>query len=304
MMRVTQNTSANLVLTNLQTILQRQDQLEQQASTGLKVSYPGDDPIAAQQILQLKASTGINDQYSRNITTGTSQLSTIDSTMSTMGDALVRAKEIALSMSSDTTTADSRTAAVKELQQIRAEVISIGNTQFNGKFVFGGFKNDSPPFNTATGAFSGTTDDLNVEIAQGAYVPINFSGAKLISGGVPAGSSGVNVIGVFDNLIGALGSASASAAIAGTQAELTNLDNAAGQVNSARAEVGSRMNRLTAASTINGDMQLSLTKVMSGLQDADYTQVISDLTKQQTAFQTAIAASAKIAQISLLDYLK
>jgi len=51
-------------------------------------------------------------------------------------------------------------------------------------------------------------------------------------------------------------------------------------------------------------MKFSTTKIMSDKQDIDIMQVVSDLSKQETAYQAAIAASAKVSQVSLLDYLR
>lgn len=298
-MRVTQNTTANLVVNNLQVIRQRQEQLEQFSSTGVKISAPGDDPVNAQQILHLKAVTAAGDQYTRNITNGTSWLTVAESAMNEMGNTITRTKELAVAMSSETNNTSSQTAAVNELKQLKKQIIQLGNTQLNGKYIFGGFKNDTPPFDAA-GNFTGTNDDINIEIDRGAFVPINYSGGKLVRGGTPPGSSGTDIIGIFDNLINALNTGNTAA----VQAELPNLDSALNQTLAARSDLGARMNRLDGASRINDEMKLSITKVLSGIQDVDYMQVVSDLSKQQTAFQSAVAASAKISQVTLLDYLR
>lgn len=294
-MRVTQNSTANLVLNSLQTIRERQDQLEQYASTGVKVSAPSDDPTVAQQILHLKSLSAASDQYSRNITNATSLLTMSDSAMSNMGNVLVRTKELALSMANDTSNSDSRTAALNELTQLKDQLITLGNTQFNGKYIFAGFKNDTPPFDAA-GNFSGSNNPITMEVSQNSKVQVNYAGDALLSGA----GGGTNVMQIFDNLKTALTAANT----AGVRAELSNLDKAMSQVLAARSVVGSSANRLTSVSSVNDDQKLTTTKVLSGLQDVDYLQVVSDLTKQQTAYQTAIAASAKISQISLLDYLK
>lgn len=294
-MRVTQNSTANLVLNSLQAIRERQDQLEQYASTGVKVSAPGDDPTVAQQILHLKSLSAASDQYSRNITNATSLLTMSDSAMSNMGNVLVRTKELALSMANDTNNSDSRTAALNELTQLKDQLITLGNTQFNGKYIFAGFKNDTPPFDAA-GNFSGSNNPITIEVSQNSKVQVNYAGDTLLSGA----GGGTNVMQIFDNLKTALTAANT----AGVRAELSNLDNAMSQVLAARSVVGSSANRLTSVGSVNEDQKLTTTKVLSGLQDVDYLQVVSDLTKQQTAYQTAIAASAKISQISLLDYLK
>ena len=295
-MRVTQNTSANLVTENLQTILQRQTQLEQYASTGIKVSNPGDDPSTAQQILGLQAQKATTAQYARNITSGTTMLSMSDSAMSSMSDALTRTQQIAVQMASGTSS-NSTEGAVQELQQLKSQMISLGNTQMNGKYIFGGFKNDAPPFD-ASGAFSGTADATNVQVDSGTSVAVSYSGSALISGSTPPG--GTDIMQMYDHLISAVQSGDS------TQVHdlLGTVTSASSQVLTGRAVVGASMNRLTDASTAGSSKTLATTTAISSLQDVDYLQVVSDLTKQQTAYQTAIAASAKVSQISLLDYLK
>jgi flagellar hook-associated protein 3 FlgL len=130
-------------------------------------------------------------------------------------------------------------------------------------------------------------------------VPINYSGGALLRGGTPPGSSGTDIIGTFDNLIAAMGANSQ----AGIQAELPNLEGSLDQLLATRTDLGARMNRLESAKNVIDEMKFSLTKVLSDKQDVDFMQVVSDLAKQQTAFEAAIAASGKISQVSLLDYI-
>lgn len=297
-MRVTQNTTANLVLNSLQTIRRRMEELEQQASTGVKISAPGDDPVTAQQILHMKSLMAAGDQYSRNISNGISWLSMTEAAMDEMGNVLTRAKELTVQMANATSDAKARESGMNEIIQLRNQLIQLGNTQLNGRYVFGGFKNDTPPFDAA-GAFNGTDDSITIEIDRGAFVPINYSGGNLLRGGTPPGSTGTDIIGTFDNLIAALSANDQ----AGVQAELPNLESALSQVLSNRTDLGARMNRLESQKNVIEEMKFSLTKVLSDKQDVDFMQVISDLTKQQTAFEAAIAASGKISQVSLLDYL-
>ncbi|ANA41234.1 flagellar hook-associated protein FlgL [Geobacter anodireducens] len=297
-MRVTQNTTANLVLNSLQTIRRRMEELEQQASTGVKISAPGDDPVTAQQILHMKSLMAAGDQYSRNISNGISWLSMTEAAMDEMGNVLTRAKELTVQMANATSDAKARESGMNEIIQLRNQLIQLGNTQLNGRYVFGGFKNDTPPFDAA-GAFNGTDDSITIEIDRGAFVPINYSGGNLLRGGTPPGSTGTDIIGTFDNLITALSANDQ----AGVQAELPNLESALSQVLSNRTDLGARMNRLESQKNVIEEMKFSLTKVLSDKQDVDFMQVISDLTKQQTAFEAAIAASGKISQVSLLDYL-
>ena len=298
-MRVTQNTTANLVANNLQVIRRRTEDLEQQASTGIKVSRPSDDPVSAQQILNLKARVAAGDQYGRNISNGIAWLTMGESAMAEMGNVITRAKELTLQMVTGTNNPQAITAGINELKQLKQQFLQLGNTQMNGKYIFGGFKNDTPAFDTA-GNFLGTSDALMVEVDRGAPVQINYSGADLLRGGNPPGSSGTDIVAAFDNLITALGANNMTTA----QNQLTEFDNGLSQVLAFRTDIGARRNRLDSANNVIDEMKFSITKIMSDKQDVDIMQVISDLSKQQTAFDAAMAASAKVSQVSLLDYLR
>ena len=299
-MRVTQNTVSNMLQQNLQLMMQTQATLEQESSTGYKVNAPGDDPVAAQQILHLNSLNAASVQYSRNITSATATLSMSDSAMSSMNTALTSLKEVALEMSTGTINGSDMAAAVSQVQQLKSQIISLGNTQVNGNYIFGGFKSSTPPFDATTGAYSGTDNNVTIQIDQNSSVAVGTSGAQLISGGTPPGSSGTDMMSIFDNLTTAL----TNGDTAGVQAQLSNIDSAITQVSTADSVVGASLNRLTAASSIATSMQLANTTALSSIQDADYISVVSDLSKQQTAYQTALAAAAKVSQTSLLDYLK
>lgn len=364
-LRVTDGTTSRLIYNNLQIIRSKSERLQQEASTGTKVSAPGDDPVTAQQILQLKTLIASGDQYKRNISTGQAWLSQSETALNEMGNAITRAKEIAIAMANGTYDATSRKNVLNEVKQLKNQLIQLGNTQIAGKYVFGGYVNDTPPFysaedqnsDTATGSttlsnvsignlqvgmevkgagipanttitaitppssltisnaatatatgtsltfggnYRGTDDDIMMEVEQGSYIPINFSGGDLLRGGTPAGSTGTDIIGLLDNLTTALNTND----VTSVQASLPTLDDALNQVLSVRSELGSRMNRLESSNTVIDDMKTTLTKVMGDRQDVDIMQVMSDLARQQTAYNAAIAASAKISQISLLDYLK
>jgi flagellar hook-associated protein 3 FlgL len=172
-MRVTEGTMAIMSLNNLQKIRQRLDELQTQVSTQRRVSNPGDDPLAAQLILGLQGQLVEGDQYTKNISTGSSVLSTMESALAGMGDTLTRAKEIGVQMANGTYNAEQRKAAMVEVKQLREQMISLGNAQIGGKYVFSGFKNDTPPFDSA-GNYSGGDDAININIDRSTQLAINY----------------------------------------------------------------------------------------------------------------------------------
>ncbi len=293
-MRVTEGTMANMSLINLQQIRERLDTLQQQVSTQRKVSNPGDDPLAAQQILDLQGLLSDGDQFTKNISTGGAFLSTEESALASMGDSLVRVKEIGVQMANSTYSADQRSSAMLEVQQLREQLISLGNTQIGGRYVFSGSKNDVAPFDL-NGSYGGNDTDISININKSNSVVINYSGGRLLRGT----GGGTDVIATLDTLISSLGSNDLS----GIKGTLSDLDKSMTQVLSARTDIGARMSRLDSVKNFIDETQLNLQKVLSGKQDVDFTKAVSELTRQQTAFEAALAATAKVSKMSLLDYL-
>jgi flagellar hook-associated protein 3 FlgL len=284
-----------MVLASLQQQQERVNSLQQQVSSSKRINEPSDDPISAQQALDLKGFMASTDQYSRNIQTGTSWLNQMDSTMSDMNNVMIRAKELATQMSNGTYTASDRQAAANEVSQLKDQMISLGNTQIAGKYIFGGFVSDQPPFD-ASGAFKGTDDPVNIQIGPDSFIAINNSGGKLLRGTSPGGT---DVIDTLNQLVTDLNSNNQN----GVTASITRLDSSLQQIQAAQGDVGARENRLQDVGNVLTGTKDYLTKALSDKQDADFTQVLSDLAKQQTAYQATLAATAQFSKLSLLDYM-
>ncbi len=308
-MRVTDNATARMVLATLQQQQERVYTLQQQVSSGMRINAPSDDPVSAQQALDMKVLIAANDQYSRNINTGNTWLAQMDSSLSDMNNVMVRAKELATQMANGIYDAGARQNAANEIQGLKDQLISLGNTQIGGKYIFGGFVSDQPPFITTDGVpspgdmagdFKGTDDPINVQIDQQSFVAINYSGGKLLRGGTPPGSSGTDIIGTLDGLITALNNNDTGS----IRSSIDKINSSMQQMQAAQGDVGARENRLEKAGDVLTGTRDYLTKALSGKQDADYLQVLSDLTKQQTAYQATLASTAMFSKISLLDYMR
>lgn len=307
-MRVTDNATTRMVLATLQKQQEKVYTLQQQLSSGMRINAPSDDPASAQQALDMKVLIAANGQYSRNIDTGNTWLSQMDSSLSDMNNVMVRVRELATQMANGIYDAGARQNAANEIQGLKDQLISLGNTQIGGKYIFGGFVSDQPPFISTDGVptpadlagdYKGTDDAINVQIDQQSFMAINYSGGKLLRGGTPPGSSGTDIIGLMDGLITAL-NANDTDSVRGS---ITSINSSIQQLQAAQGEVGARENRLEKAGEILTGTRDYLTKALSEKQDVDFLQVLSDLTKQQTAYQATLEATAMFAKISLLDYM-
>src|SRR3990167_4342069 len=68
----------------------------EEASSLIRVNTAADDPVGASHLLQLGQQASMLDQYSANITTIKATLGTTEAVMTSIGNVLQRAKELAL----------------------------------------------------------------------------------------------------------------------------------------------------------------------------------------------------------------
>ena len=70
-----------------------------------------------------------------------------------------------------------------------------------------------------------------------------------------------------------------------------------------RAAIGSRMAEIDDLDTVGENLDLKYAETLSNLQDLDYAEAITRLTRQQTELQASQQSFARISQLSLFDYL-
>jgi len=83
-----------------------------------------------------------------------------------------------------------------------------------------------------------------------------------------------------------------------------NLEGGHQQILNQRAAVGSKVVRLETTNSRLSDLQYNYTKLLSEVEDADLTQLVTALAMQENSYQSALIAASKIIQPSLLDFLR
>jgi len=166
--------------TAAQQIDQTQQQLnltQNQLSSGLRISQPSDDPANAAIVMQLQRTLDQQNTYLNNLQQSQTQLSEVDSTLGNLNDLVTQAQSIASQNVSSDVSADSRAAAALVIQSIYNQAISLGNTQYNGSYIFAGDKSNNPPFVTAGGGvqFVGSTNLLENAADQNTLLPFQVS---------------------------------------------------------------------------------------------------------------------------------
>jgi flagellin-like hook-associated protein FlgL len=85
---------------------------------------------------------------------------------------------------------------------------------------------------------------------------------------------------------------------------LRNLDSSIQHLLDSRAEIGSRGSRLLTLSSRLDDQKLMFTKRLSEVEDADITELVTQLATHENSYQAALQAASRIIQPTLMDFLK
>ena len=297
-MRVTAKITADNALFNIQRARTKLDKLNEQISSGLNINRPGDDPIGTRQLLDLDAKLKATAQYRSNIAKANVWQKVTDTALGGIASMVKQVRQLTSTIISGGNDPVIMASAVEQYKSLKKQIVDLGNTQLGDQYIFGGFETRQAPFTTADNLFHGTADALNVEINQGSTMQLNVTGDQVLLGTGSYGS--VNILTQIDNLITAV-AANDTVAI---QAAATALDDGAKQVNNAIIDVAGKTVRLDSMDKLLVNNKNALETIVSNVQNVDYAKAATELKQQQTALEAALSATAKVSNISLLDYLK
>ena len=283
--RMTSRMMSDRALLGMQTGLDRLGKVQEQLTTGRIINRPSDDPTAATSAMRLRSSVATQKQYARNANDATAWLSQIDATFSSVTSQVRRARDVALQGANDGAMGpQAREALATEVDQLREGLITTANATYLGR-----------PAYAADGTWIGVTGDGVVRtVGEGVKVRVDVEGPTVFG---PNGDT------LFDHL-----EALSTALRAGDTVTVTsvvdklNADSA--RITDVQSAVGARSVRIEQAQAAAGDAQLSLTNSLSQLENTDIAKATVDLQLQEVAYQAALAATSRVMQPSLLDFLR
>lgn len=176
-MRITNQMMTNSMLSHINQNKVNMSTLENQYSTGKKILKPSDDPIVAVRALKLRSNlTELSQYLEKNIPDAESWMDVSESALDNVNSILTQMNKYCVQGSSDTLTADDRTNILQNLIQLKEQIYQEGNSQYAGRYVFTGFKTDTPLIYTSDTTYQKditlTADSTNVthNAINGTYV--------------------------------------------------------------------------------------------------------------------------------------
>jgi flagellar hook-associated protein 3 FlgL len=292
-MRVTHNSVAANVLANLQGNINRLGETQQRLSSGKLISKPSDSPAGTVSAMELRSELAANRQYARNADDGLGWLNAADSALQDASELVTRARSLVLQgMSTGTAGPESRQALADEIRQISEAIRGVANASYMDRPVFGGTTKEATAYPDGA-SFNGDGEEVMRTIGANTKVAVNLDGRTVF--GVGGDSIFAVLAGVADNL---------ESNPAELTADIGRLDAKVVGIRNGLSTVGARTNQFERMRQAADDAALNVTKTLSDVEDIDLPQTITELQLQQTAYQAALAAGARVVQPSLLEFLR
>jgi len=186
---------------NYNSITRLLDRQMQQLSSGRRFLVPSDDPVRMLQAMRLKTNMFEYSQYLKNVSDARSWVETTETALAGAENILQRVRELTVQAYNGTQSQDSREATAIEIEVLLGELKNVGNTCFDGRYVFNGQNTTKNPYemgkdNDGYIEFVGDTGEgiIEYEISPGINIEINVPPQKIFDNG------SVNILDELRNL--------------------------------------------------------------------------------------------------------
>ncbi|MEK0444906.1 MAG: hypothetical protein RLZZ399_227 [Verrucomicrobiota bacterium] len=305
-MRIPNITMSDAVVERLNTLRNKQNQINQQLATGQRISRASEDPQSASRVMSLRSEMAITQQYGKNVDLAMSISQATGSALDSLSSTVERAGVLATLAVSATASPAQKASYAVEMNQLMLQAMQAGNTEFNGQFLFNGTNTAVQPYN-GTGADLNHPDDLDATKTPSASpggdgLSIQLSDSLAVSP-YNRGDYNVKITTLILTLRDARNAMEANDTAALTTAR-NNLKTSEADIVAAVADNASGRARLDSIKEAASQRFMDVGALIGGETDVDIAQSMVDLTKTQTAYQAALQAGAQVLRLSLLDYIR
>lgn len=298
--------SDQIFLVGVNQIQQRMATVNQQLTSGLKVTVASDAPDQIDDLLQLRADQAQNTQISTNLGMEQTHAQAADGALSSAIQLMDTATQLAAEGANTTETSTSLQTLAQQVASLQTDMVNLSQTQVAGSYIFSGDLDQSPSYQVDLSAPDGVDQLSNAAStrqvqnpAGGTFSP-SMTAQQIFASQNPDGAdAGSNVFAALNNLRVAL-LANDQAGITTAQGEIQQ---ASVQLNTAQSFYGNVENIITTATNYSSTYDTQMTAEISGIQDADATTAALELTQDTTQLQAAFEAQGKMPTSSLFDYL-
>ncbi|WP_252312064.1 flagellar hook-associated protein FlgL [Sinobaca sp. H24] len=175
-MRVTQGMLAQQSLRHVTQNYKNLSEMQNQLSTGKKISRPSQDPVVAVNGMRYRAQVAEVEQFQRNVQEAHTWMDAGDTALGEATQVLQRLKELTTQAANDTYEASERGNIAKEVKQLKEHMATMANTSINGKYIFNGTDTNNAPVDSARLGMA-ADDMFTMDAEELESLSVNIDGA-------------------------------------------------------------------------------------------------------------------------------
>ena len=298
--------SSEAFMANIDRVQRQVEEASRQVSSGKRVNVASDAPNEVDTILQLHTDEVRNTQIQENLGVAQADANAADGALSSAAQLMDRATVLAAQGANFTLDATGRQNIAGEVQSLLEQMTSISNTTVQGRYIFGGDQDSTPPYQVDLTAANGVTRltsspaTRQVESAAGGSFAVSQSAQDIFDSRNPDDTlASSNVFASLNNLrLGLLANDTTQITAASASLQL-----ASDHLNTAQAFYGTVENRITDATNYSSNYDVQLQTELSGKEDADVTSAALAITQGNTQLEAAFQMQAKMPHTSLFDFM-
>ncbi len=302
-MRVSTQQIADRVVFELNTHLERLQQLQVQLSSGRRINRASDDPAGAAKSLDLQATIGQVEQYQRNVDDALGFAQTTESALGEASNLLRQARTLTIAGAKDSLGQGERTATAIQVRNLRDALLRVANSEYDGRKVFGGTVTDTNSFSLAgdgSASYAGNSENIVRQVGKNFQQTVNVPGDEAFN--VNGAVSGV--ADVFKVLTDAADDIENGNVTSLSDTRLREIDALLQHVLGLRADMGARVNTLEMGKNMMVNTQTHLREQLSNTEEVDLSAVVTQLQTEELTYRAALAATSRLVPQSLLDFLR
>lgn len=311
-MRITSSSTSDQLLFSLNRLGSRQAALQAEASTGQRVRSASDDPTAMRDILDLENQSKTQGQYRANLGVHQQNAAATFDVIRSLQTVSNRAQEIAL-LADGLKSPEEMQSYAAEVGQLLDRAVQLANTRQGDQYLLAGTVAAQQPFvavkndqgQTTEVQYKGNENANSSEIGEGVLVQSQVPGENN-SGSGPRGLLADSRGGadLFKHLVALQQNLLAGNTTAIASQSRPDLKHDEDNLLYHTTQNASLQSRLEATDGLLKSKQTALSSQVSKEADADLAQTMINLSQTQTAYQVALQSTAKIMDVSLLDFIR
>ena len=294
-MRVSTNQFYRVNAEQMQSTQSKVAEIQAKLGSGKQMLHPSEDPGKANLISGLVSAKERQEVYSKNVDAGETRLTAESAVIESMTSIMQRVTQLAVQSSNDTLGTSDRDVIATEIKALRDELLNLSNTQdLSGSYIFSGNKTGSPAFvEDANGVvnYNGDYGRMEINVSDVRSIAINTLGPELFS---------AEDFAALDDLVADLRANNG----AGVRTRLDNVNSINDRLINSYGAMAGRLAAMESQRNVIDETTLRIDELLIRENDLDYAEAVTDLSKESVALQALQASFAKIAQLSLFNFLR